>query len=172
MTIKPISECPNPLNGVYNPPDALKHAAGYRIVPPLPAIPDGFMETSCVLGDGDGVTGAWIQTVRPTADIEAEAQAAREAMEAASLAAKMATFPAQEAAIFRLTMRRNFGDNAETNRAIDAKAVENFFVGKQVDATITVQELADASVLERLFAKLSTWNGTGETWTLPWELVP
>lgn len=76
MIIKPISECPNPLDGIYNPPDALKYAAGYRIVPPLPEVPDGFTETSCVLGDGDGVTGAWIQTVRPTADIEAEAQAA------------------------------------------------------------------------------------------------
>ena len=76
MTIKPISECPNPLDGVYNPPDALKYAYGYRIVPQKPAIPDGFTETSCVLGDGDGVTGAWIQTVRPTAEIEAEQRVA------------------------------------------------------------------------------------------------
>jgi hypothetical protein len=155
MTIKPISECPNPLDGIYNPPDALKYAAGYRIVPPLPEVPDGFTETSCVLGDGDGVMGAWIQTVRPTADITAE-----------QYAAKMATFPAQEAMIFRLTMRRNFGDGAETNHVIDAKAVENYFVGKQVNGTITVQELADASVLERLFAELKAWNGTDETWSL------
>jgi hypothetical protein len=114
-----------------------------------------------VLGDGDGETGSWIQTVRPNADIEAE-----------QLAAKMATFPAQKAMIFRLTMRRNFGDGAETNREIDAKAVENFFVSKQVNGTITVQELADASVLERLFAELATWNGTGETWSLPWGVLP
>ena len=72
MEIKPINECPNPLNGVYNPTDEMKYAAGYRIVPPLPEVPDGFTETSCVLGDGDGVTGAWIQTVRPTADITEE----------------------------------------------------------------------------------------------------
>jgi hypothetical protein len=114
-----------------------------------------------VLGDGDGETGSWIQAVRPTSDIEAE-----------QLAAKMATFPAQKAVIFRLTMRRNFGDGAETNREIDAKAVENFFVSKQVAGTITVQELADASVLERLFAELATWNGTGETWSLPWGVLP
>jgi len=76
MTIKDITTCPNPLNGVYNPTDEMKYSAGYRIAPERPAIPDGFTETSCVLGDGDGVTGAWVQTVRPTADIEAEQAAA------------------------------------------------------------------------------------------------
>lgn len=76
MTIKPISECPNPLNGVYNPPDEMKYAEGYRIVPPIPAVPDGFTEVSLTLGDGDGVTASWVQTVRPTADITAEQYAA------------------------------------------------------------------------------------------------
>jgi hypothetical protein len=111
--------------------------------------------------EGDGVNGAWEVIDRSKAEMQAEWQSA-----------KMATFPAQEAMIFRLTMRRNFGDNAETNHAIDAKAVESYFVGKQVAGTITVQELADASVLERLFTVLSAWNGTGETWSLPWGVLP
>lgn len=72
MTIQPMNECPNPLNGVYNPTPEMAYAEGYRLVPPLPEVPDGFTETSCVLGDGDGVMGAWIQTVRPTAEITAE----------------------------------------------------------------------------------------------------
>jgi hypothetical protein len=149
------------LNGIYNPPDELKHAAGYRVMPDPPPVQDGYTRVSIIPIEGDGVKGAWEVVDRLTSDIEAE-----------QLAAKMATFPAQKAVIFRLTMRRNFGDGAETNREIDAKAVENFFVSKQVNGTITVQELADASVLERLFAELATWNGTGETWSLPWGVLP
>jgi hypothetical protein len=38
--------------------------------------------------------------------------------------------------------------------------------------TITTQELADAIVLDKLFAELEAWNGTGETWTLPWNALP
>jgi hypothetical protein len=34
------------------------------------------------------------------------------------------------------------------------------------------QELADAIVLGKLFAELVAWNGTGETWTLPYEVLP
>jgi hypothetical protein len=76
MTIKPISECPNPLEGVYNPPDALKYACGYRIVPPLPVIPDGYTQTFLTLTDGDGVTGAWSQGLKLTAEIEQESKQA------------------------------------------------------------------------------------------------
>ena len=158
MTIKPISECPNPLNGIYNPPDALKFACGYRRVPPLPAIPDGFTETSCVLGDGDGETGSWIQTVRPNADIEAE-----------QLAAKMATFPAPQAYKFRELMRKHFGPDAETNREITADAVEYHFA---TATGLSGDDVRDGIFLKELFEKLAAWNGTGETWSLPWGVLP
>jgi len=145
-----------PANGPYNPTREQLIEMGYRFgdenTPPLD---DDKVRISAEWVDDDGVNGRWEVVDRPKAEVQAELQAAR-----------MATFPAQEAVIFRLTMRRNFGDNAETNRDIDAKAVENHFVGKQVNGTITVQELADASVLERLFAELKAWNGTDETWSL------
>ena len=161
MTIKDIKDFVQPASGPYNQTVEMKAAQGYRVMPDAPAIADGYTRISLVPADLDGINGQWEVVDRLTSDIEAE-----------QLAAKMATFPAQKAVIFRLTMRRNFGDGAETNREIDAKAVENFFVSKQVAGTITVQELADASVLERLFAELATWNGTGETWSLPWGVLP
>lgn len=79
MTIKDITTCPNPLNGVYNPSKEMQYAAGYREVPPLPEVLDDFTRTDLFLAEGDGVTGAWVQTVRPTADIEAEQAAADKA---------------------------------------------------------------------------------------------
>jgi hypothetical protein len=101
-----------------------------------------------------------------TPEIQAQIDADNVKRESEKQAAKIATFPVQSAVIFRLTMRRNFGEGAEVNRAIDAKAVQVHFISRQVAGTITVQELADASVLERLFEELAAWNGTGETWSL------
>jgi hypothetical protein len=76
MTIKPISECPNPLEGVYNPPDALKFGCGYRLVPVMPLVQDGYTRVSHTLVDDDGEWGKWEVVDRPTADIEAEQRAA------------------------------------------------------------------------------------------------
>ena len=76
MTIKPISECPNPLDGIYNPPDALKFGCGYRIDPGQPELAEGMTRLAAVFVDDDGERGKWEVTDRPTAEIEAEAQAA------------------------------------------------------------------------------------------------
>lgn len=76
MTIKPISECPNPLDGIYNPPDALKFGCGYRIDPGQPALAEGMTRVSAKFVDDDGERGKWIVTDRPTTEIEAEATAA------------------------------------------------------------------------------------------------
>lgn len=77
MTIKPISECPNPLDGVYNPPDALKFGYGYRIDPGQPVLQEGYTRVSALFVDGtDGGHGAWVVVDRLTADIEAEQRAA------------------------------------------------------------------------------------------------
>jgi hypothetical protein len=84
----------------------------------------------------------------------------------------MATFPAQSAAFFRLLMRRNFGENAETNREVTAEVVLGYFAGLTAAGTITAQQASDGVFLKELFAELTAWNGTGETWTLPWELLP
>lgn len=76
MTIRPISECPNPLEGVYNPPDALKYACGYRVMPPAPAVPADHTRVSITPADVDGVHGDWRVVDRLTAEIDAEARQA------------------------------------------------------------------------------------------------
>lgn len=76
MTIQDITNCPNPLNGIYNPTAEMKYAAGYRIVPPLPVVEDGYKRVSAELVDDDGVWAKWVVIDRLTTDIEREAREA------------------------------------------------------------------------------------------------
>ena len=66
MTIKDIKDCPNPLLGIYNPPDELKYSEGYRVMPEQPAVPDGYSRLSIVPADLDGINGQWIVDDKPT----------------------------------------------------------------------------------------------------------
>lgn len=75
MTIKPMTECPNPLNGIYNPTEEQRLAAGYRYAPVLPTLAEGMVRVSAVLVEGDGVTGAWQVVDKAQAEIDAEAYA-------------------------------------------------------------------------------------------------
>jgi hypothetical protein len=103
----------------------------------------------------------------------AEKKAADAAAEAAARLASFAPYAAK-ATLFRETLRKHFGPTAETDRAVTATRVAEYFMWKQLDMVmvITTQELADAIVLDKLFAELAAWNGTGETWTLPWSVLP
>lgn len=49
---------------------------GWRIEPPIPPVPDGFVRVSIRLVEGDGELGAWEVRDRPTSEIEAEQYAA------------------------------------------------------------------------------------------------
>jgi hypothetical protein len=93
---------------------------------------------------------------------------------AAAVAARLASFApyAAKATLFRKTLRKHFGPTAETDHAVTATIVSEYFLGKQIAGTITTQELADAIVLDKLFAELAAWNRTDETWTIPWSLLP
>ena len=96
------------------------------------------------------------------------------ALAAANAAARLASFAPliPHAALFRATLRKHFGANAETTREVTASTVADYFTGKQITGKITAAELADAVVLDKLFTELAAWGGTGETWSLPWEQVP
>jgi hypothetical protein len=154
MTIKPISECPNPLDGIYNPPDALKFGCGYRIDPGQPELAEGMTRIAAVFVDDDGERGKWEVTDRPTADITAEQYAAR-------CADFQPLIP--HAYMFRALMRQYFGDNAETNRAITRQVVEGYFL---TTPNLTVQGVQHGMTIKGLFEELSAWNGTDETWSL------
>lgn len=121
----------------------------------LPPVADGYTRTITAV---DYATGTATYVDRLTSEIEAEARAAR-----------LATFPAEKAALFRAILRKHFGDGAETNRAVTADAVTGYFATKP---GITADEVRDGVLLRELFAVLTEWNGTGETWTLPWEVLP
>ena len=149
------SESTNPSHGIYNPTDAMRHSWGERIMPEVPPVPAGMTRISITAIEGDGVNGQWVVVDRLAADLAAEENAA-----------KFATLDLQSASLFRSTMRINFGDMAETNRAIGEKEVESYFIGLRMAGTITAIQLADASLLTRLFSELAAWNGTGETWSI------
>jgi hypothetical protein len=111
---------------------------------------------------------------------EADAQAALVAAEEAR-AQSQADYEARRAAEFvamapmvetyRDTLRKHFGPNAETNREVTETAVAAYFEAKRIPETINAVETADAIALTRYFTILAAWNGTGETWTLPYHLV-
>jgi hypothetical protein len=101
----------------------------------------------------------------------AEDEAARKAAEEA---ARIASFQplTPVASLYRITLRKHFGDNAETNHDVTKSSVSAYFEQKRMAGTITAVETADALALTMYFDILAAWNGTGETWTVPWQVVP
>jgi len=129
----------------------------------------------------DGIN--WTETVTDYTDEEyaailAQNETDRQAEELRKYQEKIQSFTPyiQKAVLLRMILRRYFGDNAETNREVTADTVGNYFMGKQVAGTLTVNELSDAIVLDKLFEVLKAWNmshdGADDIWTLPWEIIP
>lgn len=106
-------------------------------------------------------------TEKELSDIEAARKAAEEA---ARLASFQPLIPV--ASLYRATLRKHFGDNAETNHAVTKSSVSAYFEQKRMAGIITAVETADALALTMYFDILAAWNGTGETWTVPWQVVP
>jgi len=99
----------------------------------------------------------------------------RDVLDAKERADRIATITpamAQTAAIFRATLRQHFGANAEIDHEVTASVVEQYFVGKRLDGTLTTLDIADASLLERGFDAITAWTGDGTTWNFPWEVLP
>ncbi len=99
-------------------------------------------------------------------EARAQAQADYEARRAAEFVAM-----APMVRTYRDTLRKHFGVGAETNREVTETAVAAYFEGKRIPEKINAVETADAIALIRYFAILAAWNGTGETWTLPYHLL-
>jgi hypothetical protein len=68
-----------------------------------------------------------------------------------------------EAQVLRQLLRIYFGDGAETNRGVTARAVADYFLGQPEDA-VTAGNLRDALLMERVFNQIISWTGTGESW--------
>jgi hypothetical protein len=159
--IKDAKTAPNPHNGIYNPTIEQLIPDGFRVMPELPPIADGYTRLSIKAVEDDGYNGKWEVIDKLTSEIEAEAKAAR----LADFTAKGLVPKAQK---FRLLLRAYFGSNAETNHDITAEVVANYFL---TTSGLSVENVQHGIALEKLFQELSTWNGTVETWTLPWESI-
>jgi len=136
-------------------------------------VPAGVYEGVDYHGEPPADVAARAGWVDVTPEIQAQIDRERTEAEAAQAAARLASFAPliPHAALFRATLRKHFGANAETTREVTASTVADFFTARQIAGTITAAELADAVVLDKLFAELAAWNGTGETWSLPWDQV-
>lgn len=100
--------------------------------------------------------------------------AEREALDAKERADRIATITPKlwnMAAIFVATLRQHFGANAETNHEVTAATVEQYFIDKRLAGTLTMLDLADASLLERGFEMITAWTGDGTIWSFPWEVL-
>ena len=148
--------------------------SGWRDIPVIPPVADGYQRGSITYIEGDGITASAQYTDTLISDILAQEVAA----EAAALAAHQAAYNAQiqavaqQAHIFRIILQKYFGVGAEANQAITQAYVQTYFVGLQQAGTITVQQLADASVLQSLYPILSVLTTTGYTWDFPWSMIP
>ena len=109
-----------------------------------------------------------------TPEIQAIIDAAEAQRQAEAAAARIASFQPliPVASLYRATLRKHFGDNAETNHDVTKSSVSAYFEQKRMAGTITAVETADALALSMYFDILADWNGTGETWTLPYQVVP
>lgn len=121
--------------------------------------------------EDDGRTMRQVVDSALTAEELAAEQAA--AQEAAA-EARLATFAplVQVASLYRATLRKHFGESAEINHDVTKSSVSAYFESKRMAQTITAVETADALALSMYFDILAAWNGTGETWSLPWGIVP
>ena len=156
---------PNPMGATWNPTPTQQHAAGWREIVEIKEPTPGFRVVRYGYEEIDQATCRKIVLEEKNiADEAAEQEAAR----IASITPQLW----QQAGAFRFTIRKHFGDGAETNRTVTLAAVETYFVGKQMAGSITAQETADALVLEHLFTVISDWTGDGTTFSFPWTHLP
>lgn len=153
------------IGNIISPDEATLLANGWRYTPELPEPDNGFERlTPPTLIEGDGRYGEW--ELHDT--LIADRLAAEQAAKMASLTPDLI----MSAHVYRVALRRNFGDGAETNQAITARTVKEYFAGKATAGTIITQELADAELLTRTFSQIAAWTGDGTAWSFPWEVVP
>lgn len=141
-------------------------AAGIRECDDEQPIPAGYVATSrrFVQDQHDEARCVEVVTLVSEEQAAADAQAAR--------VAALTPAAVDAATLYRLTLRRHFGNEAETNRDITVDVVEKYFAKKQAAGSITAAEVADGVMLSRLRDDLSGYTADGTMWTFPWEAIP
>lgn len=139
-----------------------RHAADGIYPAQFAITPDGMVKTGSTWALVDGVC------------IEAGEYVTQEECDSQERADRIATITPKlwnMAAIFVATLRQHFGAGAETNHEVTAATVEQYFIGKRLAGTLTMLDLADASLLERGFEMITAWTGDGTIWSFPWEVL-
>lgn len=136
---------------------------GFRKCPEVVPVAEGYTRLGISLVEGDGEWGVWEYNDRLTSEIEAE-------QHAAYVAKCTPYFPL--AAVYRVALRRNFGENAETNQEVTQASAMAYFAAKVASETITPLETADSALLMAAFPILAALTPDGTTWSFPWAEVP
>lgn len=77
----------------------------------------------------------------------------------------------EAATSFKSLLSFHFGVGAETNTAITESYVTSYFVNRRLTGTGSVEDAADALILQTLFSKLKALSVDGTTWSLPWQEI-
>ena len=143
-------------------------ADGWRHILDTQPVPDGYTVTAWGYTEAGGVyCHEVIVAATNIADAQAAARAARIAATPQSLW--------QIAAMFRGTLRKYFGDGAETNQTITLPVVMGYFLQIQ-QGIVTVPDKAqaglDSQALQAGFQAITQWTMDGTVWSFPWEMLP
>lgn len=145
----------------------LMQSVGWRLEAELePETPEGSKRIYRMPVDIDGVTCRWNTVDRLFSDIEAENLAKRnQSFIDAGLV--------PVASLYRATLRKHFGDNAETNHEVTQASVASYFLNKYAQGTLTQADGDDRDMLLFGFDQLTAWSKTNNTWSesIPWEVV-
>ena len=109
--------------------------------------------------------------------LEADRLKLEEQIEATRLARLNSFTPfIPHAALYKQTLRTLFPEVVEPEKSITYTLVANRLIGITLNPESTLEQkvtgLQMSILLKELFAELSYWNRTDETFTLPWEVVP
>jgi hypothetical protein len=131
------------------------------------ALPDGatlIPATFAVVPDGEQVTSSsW--TVTGTNAVQS--------IETEPIPTPIPSEPLiQTAFAFRAVLREHFGAGAETNRAVTATVVNNYFVNRRLTNTTGPTDATDSLLLLKGFEALTEFTGDGTSWSFPWSYVP
>lgn len=78
----------------------------------------------------------------------------------------------KQAAMFRVAIRKLYGESAETNTNVTEAVVEYDFQTRFHADTLTGSEVASYTILQQFFPLILAWTGTDNIWTFPWAMIP
>ena len=166
-------------------------ANGWRYMPVLPPLSNGWTRSSIIYVDSGDGTNALAQYTDLSPDqqmqiatnqaIQAAAQAAQiAATQAAQAQATLVAYSNQVTAIapvarlYRATLQQLFGAGAETNQTYSQLYVLAYFSALASVQTngYTAQQLSQQNILTSGFSVLSQLTADHTTWSFPWNWVP